>query len=147
MSIRNPSDLKGALVSECMHTFKALQLVVLVSVAVSLWFAAATTVRLGSGYGFFGQFASLITFAVAVPVCWLSVWLTIRLARLTPNQIVPGISLGLGVATLLDGLAITWASKLYGTHPQQISLGAAWILFGVGLFIASAFVETYRQRS
>jgi hypothetical protein len=44
----------------------------------------------------------------------------------------------------VDGLAITWASALYGSDPKQISLGAAWILWGVGAFTASAFFEAYR---
>jgi hypothetical protein len=126
------------------HTLNAGQIITVSIIAIALWFIAATAVRMGSPLGMFGTTASALSFAVAIPVSWVSVKIIIKVCNLSPYQIVPGISLGLGIATLCDGLAITWASALYGSDPKQISLGAAWILWGVGAFTASAFFEAYR---
>lgn len=132
-------------VGKQLYALTPVQIVLLVVLGVAFWVAAATGVRIGSTFGIFGPIASLISFAAAAPICWLSVLLIIKVAQLRADQIVPGISLGLGVATCCDGIAITWASWLYGSDPAQIALGAAWILWGVFLFTAAAFAEAYRQ--
>jgi hypothetical protein len=125
--------------------FSGSQLTFLIAISVMLWFAAASAVRIGSPLGMFGPTASIASFAAGIPIAWISVVLIVKMLKLLPGQIVPAISLGLGLATCLDGLAITWLGSLYGSELAQITLGAAWILWGVFTFTAAAFFEAYRQ--
>lgn len=123
----------------------APQVAVIAAAGVGFWYLGATVVSLGSAWGIFGPLASIATFAVNVPATWLAVVLIVTLARLRPEQIVPGISLGLAIATLLDGMALTWMPRLYGSDPTQLTLGAATILWGAGCFIGTAFFEAWRR--
>jgi hypothetical protein len=140
-SVENPG------VGMSFYALTPAQVASLVATAVTLWFGAALCVHIGSPLGIFGPITSLISFAVAVPISWLSVRLTIKIVRLKIHQIVPGISFGIAVATFCDGIALTWGSWLYGSDPAQTTLGAAWILWGVFTFTAAAFVEAYRRES
>ena len=111
------------------------QLVSLVVLGVVLWFAAALAVRAGESVGFFSSVASVFAFAVAIPVCWLSVAMVRKVTRLKAGQALPGIAFGTMIATFCDGIALTWARNLYGSDPLHTTFGAAWILWGVGLFL------------
>jgi hypothetical protein len=134
-------------VGRSFYDLTSTQLAFIVVISIVIWFIGAMCVRIGSPLGFFGPIASLISFAAGIPIGWVSVLFIIMVAKLRTNQIVPSISLGLAIATCCDGIAMTWASWLYGTDLAQIALGAAWILWGVFAFTAAAFVETYRRGS
>ncbi len=121
------------------------QLGLVVVLGVAFWFAAAMGVRFGSAAGFFGATASLLTFALTVPVCWLAVLFVKKMAKLEAGQVVPGIVVGVVVATFCDGIALTWARGLYGLDAAQVTLGAAWILWGVGLFLLFAYLDDHRR--
>ncbi|MBC8161829.1 MAG: hypothetical protein H7Z42_11475 [Roseiflexaceae bacterium] len=121
------------------------QLAMLVVLGVIFWFVAAMAVLFGSSAGVFGPTASVLTFVLVVPICWLSVLFVKKVARLEAGQTVPGIAVGVVAATLCDGIALTWGRQLYGTDPAQITLGAAWILWGVGLFLLFAYLTDQRQ--
>ena len=123
------------------------QLATVVVLGVVLWFAAAMAVRFGSAAGFFGPSASVIAFAVAIPICWLSVLLVKKVARLEAGQTLPGIAIGTAVATFCDGIGLTWGHGLYGADPTMTTFGAAWILWGVGLFLLFAYFDDHRQAS
>jgi hypothetical protein len=112
---------------------------------VIFWFAAAMVVRYGNPVGVFGPTVSVITFAAVTPVCWLAVLFTKQVAKLGPGQTVPGVVVGTVTATFLDGIGLTWGNGLYGTDPVLTTLGAAWILWGVGLFLVFAYVEDQRH--
>jgi len=84
-------------------------------------------------------------FALGIPLCWLSVLLSRRLARLKAGQALPGIAIGLVAATFCDAIALTWGRGLYGSDPAQVLYGAAWILWGVGLFLLFAYLADRRQ--
>ena len=117
------------------------QLATVVVLGLVFWFAAAMAVRIGSTAGFFGTSASAIAFAVAIPVCWLSVMFIKKVARLGTGQTLPGIAVGTMTATFADGIALTWGRSLYGSDPVMTTLGAAWILWGVGLFLLFAYLS------
>ncbi len=121
------------------------QLATVSAIGVILWFAAAKTVFFGSAAGFFGPTASLLTFIIAIPICWLSVWVSKKLARLAPGQTLPGIAIGLVAATLCDGIALTWGQRLYGSDPAQVTFGAAWILWGVAFFLLFGYRADYHR--
>ena len=123
------------------------QVLAMVVIGVVFWFAGAMGVKLGAPLGIFGAVASAVTFAVAFPVSWFGVLVAAKVGKLGPDQILPGIAVGTVAATFCDGIALTWFRWLYGTDPEQVVLGAAWILWGAGAFFAAAFFEAHRQRS
>jgi hypothetical protein len=121
------------------------QLATVVVLGLVFWFAAAMAVRVGSTAGFFGTSASAITFAVAIPICWLSVLCIKKVARLATGQTLAGVAVGTMTATFADGIALTWGRGLYGSDPAMTTLGAAWILWGVGLFLLFAYLSDDRR--
>lgn len=118
---------------------------VAIGIGVGLWFVAALTVQFGAPIGLFGPTASAIVFALTIPIGWVTVVATKKVAALNSRQILPAIAAGTVAAACCDGIALTWARGLYGTDPAQIVLGAAWILWGVGCILLFALVDTYRQ--
>lgn len=128
------------------HGLAIGQLAAVIVLGVVLWFAAAMTVRFGGPAGFFGPTASVIAFAIAIPVCWLSVLVIKKIVRLEAGQTLPGIAIGTAVATFCDGIGLTWGRDLfYGSDPTMTTFGAAWILWGAGLFLLFAYLDDQRQ--
>ncbi|MET3728140.1 hypothetical protein ABID52_001721 [Fictibacillus halophilus] len=125
--------------------FSKKQTAILFAFGIIFWFSGAMAVKFGYSMGLFGHTGSLISFALALPVSWFSVLLIVKGADLKPLQIVPGIGLGLATATFFDGIVLTWGTWVYGTNSDQISFGAAWILWGAFTFLAFAFLEAYRK--
>ena len=122
------------------------QLAMVIVFGIIFWFAAAMAVRFGGPAGFFGPIASVIAFAVVVPMSWLAVLLVKQVSKLGPGQTIPGVAVGAAVATFCDGIALTWARDVfYGSDPTITTLGAAWILWGVGLFLLFAYLEDQRH--
>ena len=54
-------------------------------------------------------------------------------------------ALATAAATFCDGIALTWFRGLYGTDPERIVLGAAWILCGAGMGLLLGYVEAGRR--
>lgn len=128
-----------------LHGLNASQLVRVVVVGVTFWFAGALAVKTGAPLGMFGPIASLFAFAAALPIGWVGVLIAAKAAQLQSGQIIPGIAVGSAAATFCDGIALTWARSLYGSDPEQVVLGAAWILWGVFAFFAGAILEARRR--
>ncbi len=121
------------------------QVGMVIGLGVVFWFAAAMIVRVGAPLGIFGSTASVLTFALTIPGCWLAVLVSKQVARLAAGQTVPGIVLGTVIATFCDGLALTWARGLfYGSDLRLTTLGAGWIFWGVGLFLLFAYLNDHR---
>lgn len=129
------------------HGLSRGQLTRLVIIGVIFWFAAAVAVKMLSPLGVFGPVNSAFMFLLSIPICWGGVWITIQLAALKPDQYIPAIAVGGAAATCCDGIALTWFRWLYGTDPEQVLYGAAWILWGVFLFNAAAIFEANRQHA
>ncbi|AOT00571.1 hypothetical protein ESP131_10000 [Exiguobacterium sp. U13-1] len=125
--------------------FSKEQAIVLVVLGVAFWFVGALSVRFGSGIGMFENAGNVIAFLIGLAVSWISVIIIKKVARLSAEQMVPDVSLGLLVATFLDGIVLTWGTSLYGTDPLLVGHGAAWILRGVFAFLAVAFIEAKRM--
>jgi len=143
MNGKNASSETSA-VSE--HGLTLYQVVAMALVGFVFWFAAAMTVQFGAPLGILGPVASAALFAVSFPVAWLGVLLlAIPLAGLHPRQYVNGVVIGTCSATICDGIALTWFRGLYGTDPELVLLGAAWILWGVFAFFAAAMFEAWRR--
>ena len=59
-------------------------------------------------------------------------------AGLVRGQNLPAVALGTGLATALDGLALVWASGLYGGPGAGHAEAGAVILWGVTWFLFAA---------
>jgi hypothetical protein len=125
-------------------TLAPWQIALLVVLGIAFWFAAVLAVRFGSTAGIFGPTASVITFVLAIPICWVSVLFIKKIAKLEAGQTVSGVGIGIVAATFCDGIALTWGRDLYGSDPNMITFGAAWILWGVGLFLLVAYLLDLR---
>lgn len=102
------------------------------------WFVAALVVRFGAPAGLFEGEANLVLYLATVLV-WVPAHVLLKkVLGLGPGQIVPALSLGVGTAALCDGVAMPWATWLYGSDATAMFRGAGWILWfvGVGLFVA-----------
>jgi len=74
-----------------------------------------------------------IGFVLSIPVCWLSIWLACRVARLAPHQIPIGCLVVLGDAMMIDGAALRWFHGVYAADDTVARFGAAWLLWGYGI--------------
>lgn len=114
------------------------QTAILLSWGVLLWFSAAMFIRYVPAALFGRGAATALLFAAAVPVAWVTIWATRRVASLRSDQLVAGAALGSAAAMFCDGIALTWTS-LYGSDRDLVP-AAAWLLWGVAAILVSAFV-------
>jgi hypothetical protein len=121
------------------------QIVLTSAFGVGFWFFFAVLIAILTPFGVFGGVASLVMFALAIPGTWPVLLVIRRVARLGAAQLVPGIALATGVATLCDGVALTWAPWLYGGVTPALAPAAAWILWGGGVGLVMAFVIARRE--
>lgn len=115
-----------------------IQILKMVVFGIIGWFVAALTVQYGGAIGLFEGIYRILLY-VGIILAWLPFYQLIKNhLKLTKDQLVPAIAVGTSAAALCDGLAMPWASFLYGDSIQVAFWGAAWILWfvGVGLTIA-----------
>ncbi len=120
------------------------QIAICGSLAVAFWGLATLCIRFDPAAVTTGLRGDL-AFALSIPVCWLSIRLTCRMARLQPDQILAGCMLVLGEAMLIDGIALRWFAFVYGVNDEVARTGAAWLLWGYGLSAWIAFVLAQRK--
>ncbi len=130
-----------------LYSLTGKQIFLLVVMGLVFWYIGATCVRMGSEIGAFGSKTSILSYAAGFLIGWVTVIILKIIAKLKPNQIIPGCCIGGAVATFCDGIAITWTPWLYGTDPLQISLGAAWILWNIFTLFGAAILVAYRLES
>lgn len=119
---------------------KPSQLLRVIPFSVLLWFSAAMFILAMKGKGIFGGTNGVLTFLVLIPVSWVSVLAIRWVGGLRKGQTISGVTVGLATATFLDAVALTWTPALYGGEPQHVLFGGASILWGVGLFLVSAYL-------
>lgn len=117
------------------------QISISIALGVFFWFVFAIAIQY-TPFLFDQGFNHVALFVLSIPVVWIIVSLLIKVATLKSSQILYGICVAVGSASLCDGLAITWLGSLYGDNDLHIRLGAAYILWGVGLFLIVALVRT-----
>jgi hypothetical protein len=108
--------------------------------SILLWFSAAMFILAMKGKGIFGGTTGVLTFVLLIPVSWFSVRAIRWVGGLRKGQTISGVTVGLATATFLDAVALTWTPGLYGGEPRHVLFGGASILWGVGLFLVSAYV-------
>lgn len=122
------------------------QSLILIAVGALLWLAAALFIRTFPGLSDGGLQSAGVFFGF-LPAAWLTVKICDRAANLDSLNRVPGVGVMLATAAMLDGVALTWFQSLYGTRPDQILLGAAGLLWGVGSVLAAAVLMSRRPLS
>jgi hypothetical protein len=116
------------------------QLLVVSSLGVFFWFAFAMLIQLGNRLRIFGGMIGALTFLGSIPVAWLLILVIKAMAKLAAGQIFTGLGISSAIAGLCDGIALTWLPSLYGNEASTALLGAAYILWGVGVILILAYV-------
>ena len=114
------------------------QMVILCAGGAVFWLADLAWIRLAPMFVVDPLWGD-IGFVLSVPVAWFCVRICRRLAGLDGTQLVAGTTLLVGVAALLHGAALRWASSLYGGD-QAGHLGGAWLLWVYGLILGFALL-------
>ena len=107
------------------------QAFVCVSIAVAFWLSATVYVN-RVPLAFTDPAHGAISFVTALPLGWVCIWLTCRLARLAPHQVLSGVLLVLACSMLTDGIAVRWFHQLYSADERTCRLASAWLLWGYG---------------
>jgi uncharacterized membrane protein YoaK (UPF0700 family) len=115
------------------------QLTVLVVFSAVLWVAATAYIRFYPA-AFVDPVNGAISFVTALPMGWLSVYLTRRIAKLETGQLLPGIAVVGATAMMIDGLVLHFAPAAYGIDDTTIRFGAAWLLWGYGVSLGIALI-------
>lgn len=108
------------------------------ALSVFYWFVAAQFIRLTLPAGWFGGVPGAVLFALSVPGAWLLVRSVRRVGALRTDQLVAGVAVADAAALICDGVAFTWFPGLYGAPDADLRLGAAWLLWGVGVTLVWA---------
>ncbi len=116
------------------------QIVAVIVCGIVLWFAAAVSVHALRSFGLLEGAANAVLFVLAIPVSAAAVWLVGRVTGASGPQLPPAIAIGTAAAAFCDGIAITWFPALYGGVGDGLSDGAAFVLWGIGCFLASAAI-------
>lgn len=123
------------------------QAIGLAGLGILLWFTGALFIRYGIPVGLFGGLAGIVLFALSVPLAPILISMGKRLGALRQDQLLPGIALMSAVAMLCGGIALTWFPVLYGDNPASRYLGAAWLLYDVGVNLIVALFTSTRGTS
>ncbi len=105
----------------------------LCAIGAVYWFIAAMIVR-GTAAGWVGNNAlTALVFGLIVPGTVIALLIGYRLAGIGRIHTALGATIMTGVASVLDGLALTWMPGLYGETPAVVLGGAAAILWAAGV--------------
>jgi hypothetical protein len=116
------------------------QLLVVITLGVFFWFVFAMAIRLGNELGIFGGAIGAVTFLLSIPIAWFLILGIKAIAGLATGQIMTGLGISSATAGLCDGIALTWMPSLYGSESSAALLGAAYIIWGVGIILILAYV-------
>lgn len=105
---------------------------------VGLWFTAALLIGALRGAGLMSGMSLIAVYVLAAVISAGSVPVIAWAAGLVRGQVLPAIALGTGLAAGLDGLALVWASGLYGGPGPGHAEAGAVILWGVAWFLFTA---------
>ena len=110
-----------------------------VGLGAIFWLAAALFIRFAGDRLFhLGNPWLSVLFAASVPVGWLFIVVCLRVGGLGQREALAPVAIMCATGLLLDGVAISSFPSLYGASSEQVMLGAAWLLWGVGALLALA---------
>jgi hypothetical protein len=122
------------------NTLSSKQLLIVCSLGVFFWLVFALVIRFGNGIGIFGGAIGVVTFLFSVPIAWFLILGIKAMAGLHTGQVMTGLGISSATAGLCDGIALTWMPSFYGNESSAALLGAAYIIWGVGIILILAYV-------
>lgn len=100
------------------------------------WLGAALIIRWTAANWVGDTAMTLIVFALIIVATGPALFLGMRAARVGRSSAAYAAAIMTMTALLLDGVALTWFTSLYGTDSKIVLGGAAAILFGAGVALA-----------
>ena len=95
------------------------------------WFVAALIIRYTGEFFFSSNLLIIILFILLFPLSYVF----ILIANPEPSETLESVAIMVYTASFLDGLALTFFRQLYGETLEICLLGAASILFGIGVVL------------
>lgn len=118
---------------------------VFVALGAFFWFLAAMAFRfLGPAVLAPGTAVVPLIFALGVPIAWAFVWAGTTAIGVRGAAVMSAVVIMSATALILDGLALTFFPSLYGLPTASLLLVGAFLMWGVGLILVIAFVQTRR---
>lgn len=121
------------------------QMLIAAALGVVLWLAAALLLNALSGSGVHDGIARVVLYLAIIPGTAPFIVLIDKAARLSAGQTGLAVSVAVGAATLLDGLALAWTPGLYG-GTEHVDVAGSAILWGAGVAIMLAFAYDFWRR-
>jgi hypothetical protein len=111
------------------------------------WLVAALLIRFAGPELFhLGNPWLYALFAACLPAGWLFIILCLAIGGLPRSDALIPVSIMCVTGLTLDGIAISSFTSLYGRSPEHVMLGAAWLLWGVGvLLLLALYVQLVRE--
>jgi len=116
------------------------QKIVLALMGAVFWFVAALVVRWTAADWAGQSGATALVFVLIVAATVPALFLGSRVAGVGRDQLQAAATIMVAMAALLDGIALTWFSTLYGDDPATVLAGAAAILWGAGVALVLGIV-------
>jgi len=116
------------------------QITILAILGAVLWLAAALLLRALAPFGIYEGTARVILYLLVIPGTVPFVLLAKTMAKLAPDQIAIGLSVLTAAAILLDGIALAWFPRLYGSELAHFAGAGAVILWGGGVGLVLGFL-------
>ena len=107
------------------------------------WLLAALFIRF-TGPTLFSEAtpSRLLLLIASIPVTYLFYWTANRIAAQHPDRAIQSVNIMAFVATIMDGIALTWFGDFYGPTAEIRLFGAAWLLWGVGTGSIFALIQS-----
>ena len=116
------------------------QSLILAVMGAIFWFAAALVVRWTAADWAGRDGPTALMFVLIVVSTPPLLWLGLKVAGLGRAHAEHAATVMVGIAALLDALALTWFRALYGIDPATVLAGAAAILWGAGVALVMGIV-------
>jgi Family of unknown function (DUF5367) len=113
---------------------KKSQLFLFITLGIIFWFTAAMVIRF-CGDTVFSKGNPLLIwfFVVAFPITYFFLLITNLVTKVPYTEMLKPVVIMTITATLLDTIALSFFTTLYGQSFEVALFGAAWILWGVGI--------------
>ncbi len=116
------------------------QTAVLALMGAVFWLVAALVVRWSAAVWAGHEGPTALVFVLVIAATAPGLALGARVAGVGRDRFMAVATIMAAMATLLDGIALTWFRPLYGSDPATVLSGAAAILWGVGVALVLGLV-------
>jgi hypothetical protein len=119
---------------------KPVNAILFAILGVVFWFEALLCIRFGGESLFVnGNLWLLLLFVVSIPVAGVLVKVSAAVGKVEGEESLNAVAIMALMATLLDGVALTWFQSWYGLTQAGLLLAAAWLLWGVGVSLSIGY--------